>query len=65
MNRKIALFFIVSLILVIPSVSAQKSTSGEKANQKSVKVTIDNEGNIHVMKHVSKFLQFSKTNEFD
>ena len=51
MNRKIILFFIVSLALIIPSVSAQEVSINEKANQKSVKVIIDNEGNIHV-KHV-------------
>jgi hypothetical protein len=51
MHRKIALFFIVSLILVIPSASAQEINISEKANQKLVKVVIDNEGNVHV-KHV-------------
>jgi hypothetical protein len=51
MNRKIALFFIVSLALIFPSVSAQEVSIGEKANQKSVKVVIDNEGNVQV-KHV-------------
>jgi hypothetical protein len=51
MNRKIALFFIISLVLVIPSASAQEIDVSEKANQKSVKVIIDNEGNVHV-KHV-------------
>ena len=51
MNSKIALFFIVSLILIIPSVSAQEVNISEKVNQKSVEVVIDNEGNIHV-KHV-------------
>jgi hypothetical protein len=51
MHRKIALFFIVSLILVIPSASAQEINVSEKANQKLVKVIIDNEGNVHV-KHV-------------
>ena len=51
MNRKIALFFIVSLALVIPSVSAQEINISEKVNQKSVKVIIDDDGGIHV-KHV-------------
>jgi hypothetical protein len=51
MNRKIALFFIVSLILVIPSASAQEINVSEEVNQKSVKVVIDSEGNVHV-KHV-------------
>jgi hypothetical protein len=51
MHRKIALFFIVSLILVIPSASAQEINVSAKADQKSVRVIIDNEGNVHV-KHV-------------
>ncbi|QMU54083.1 MAG: hypothetical protein GKS07_03670 [Nitrosopumilus sp.] len=51
MNGKIALFFIISLVLVIPSTNAQEVNVSEKANQKSVKVIIDNEGNVHV-KHV-------------
>ena len=51
MNRKITLFFIVSLILVIPSAIAQEINVSEKVNQKLVKVVIDSEGNVHV-KHV-------------
>ena len=51
MSKKFALFFIVSLILVIPSASAQEINASEKANQKLVKVIIDNEGNVNV-KHV-------------
>ena len=53
MNKKIALFFIVSLILVIPSSYAQEIAISEEANQKSVKVMIDEQGNVHV-KHVVK-----------
>jgi len=53
MNRKIALFIVVSLILVIPSASAQEIIVSDKANQKSVKVVIDNQGGVHV-KHVIK-----------
>jgi hypothetical protein len=52
MNRKIALFFIVLLVLVIPTVSAQEISVNEKVKQKSVKITIDNEGNVHV-KHIT------------
>jgi len=51
MNTKIVIFTIVSLILVIPSVSAQEVSIGEKPNQKLVKVIISNEGDIHV-KHI-------------
>jgi hypothetical protein len=51
MNTKIVIFTIVSLILVIPSVSAQEINIGEKANQKLVKVIISDEGDIHV-KHI-------------
>ena len=51
MNTKIVIFTIVSLILVIPSVSAQEISIGEKANQKLVKVIISDEGDIHV-KHI-------------
>ena len=35
MNTKITLFIIISLILVIPSTSAQEINIGEKAVQKS------------------------------
>jgi hypothetical protein len=51
MNRKIILFFIVSLILAFPSVSAQEISISEKVKQKSVKVVIGDEGSIHV-KHI-------------
>jgi len=51
MNTRISIFIIILLVLVIPSVSAQEISIGEKANQKSVKVTISDEGDIHV-KHV-------------
>jgi len=51
MNAKIVIFTLVSLILVIPSISAQEVSIGEKANQKSVKVIISDEGDIHV-KHI-------------
>ena len=51
MNTKIVIFTIVSLILVIPSVSAQEINIDEKANQKLVKVVISDEGDIHV-KHI-------------
>ena len=51
MNTKIVIFIIVSLILVVPSVSAQEINIGEKANQKLVKVIISDEGDIHV-KHI-------------
>ena len=51
MSKKLTLFFIVSLILIIPFASAQEVNISEEVNQKSVKVVIDNEGNVHV-KHV-------------
>ena len=53
MNRKIAVLLIVSLVFVIPSVSAQEVSISEEANQKSVTVTIDEQGNVHVM-HIVK-----------
>ena len=46
-----AIFIIISLILVIPSVSAQEVSISEKTRQKSVEVEINEEGEIHV-KHV-------------
>ena len=49
MNKIAPVFIIVLLILVIPSVSAQQVNIGEKANQKSVKVTINETGNVHVI----------------
>jgi hypothetical protein len=51
MNTKIALFIIISLILVIPSASAQVINIGEKAVQKSVEVIINDDNEIHV-KHI-------------
>ena len=49
MNKIIATFTIILLILVIPSVSAQQVNVGEKANQKSVTVTINKTGDVHVV----------------
>jgi len=46
-----AIFIIISLILVIPSTSAQEINIEEKARQKSVEVIISNTGDIHV-KHI-------------
>lgn len=51
MNTKITLFIIISLILVIPSASAQEINIGEKAFQKSVEVVINDDNDIHV-KHI-------------
>ncbi|NQV40165.1 MAG: hypothetical protein HQ505_06460 [Nitrosopumilus sp.] len=51
MNTKITLFIIISLILVIPSASAQEINIGEKAVQKSVEVVINDDNEIHV-KHI-------------
>ena len=51
MDTKIDIFIIISLILVIPTVSAQEVSIDEKANQKSVEVSISDEGDIHV-KHI-------------
>ena len=51
MNSKIVIFIIISLILVIPSASAQEINIGEKAVQKSIQVVISDEGDIHV-KHI-------------
>ncbi len=51
MNRIIALFFIVSMILVFPSVSGQEVSISEKVKQKSVKVIINNDESVHV-KHI-------------
>ena len=49
MNSKIfAILVIVSLVTVIPTAYAQVAI-GEKANQKSVEVRIDSEGNVHVI----------------
>lgn len=49
MNKIIPIFTIILLILVIPSVSAQEINIAEKANQKSVIVTINETGDIHVV----------------
>ena len=49
MNKIVPVFIIVLLILVIPSVSAQQVNIGEKANQKSVIVTINETGDVHVI----------------
>ncbi len=52
MERKIfSLLFIVSLILIIPPISAQEFTISEKADQRSVQVEINEDGEIQV-KHV-------------
>ena len=49
MNSKIfTVFAIIFLVTVIPTSYAQVSV-GEKANQKLVEVTIDSEGNVHVI----------------
>jgi hypothetical protein len=54
MNSKIiASFLIFILILVIPSISAQEISIAGKAQQKSVEITISDEGNAHV-KHIIK-----------
>ena len=45
MNSKIfGIFTIITLILVIPSASAQEINIGDKAKQKSVEVTINESG---------------------
>jgi len=55
MNTKIfASFLILILILVIPSTSAQEINIAAKAGQKSVEVTIGDDGDIHV-KHVVSY----------
>ena len=52
MNSKIfVIFTIISLILVIPSATAQEVNVASKAKQKSVEVTISEAGNVHV-KHI-------------
>ncbi len=51
MNSKIALFCVVFLLVVIPSASGQEIDVVKEANQESVKVTIDERGNVHV-KHI-------------
>jgi len=47
------IFVIILLILVIPSATAQEINIAEKANQKSVIVTINEAGDIHVIHTVS------------
>jgi len=47
--KSIGIFIIILLVLVIPSVAAQEMSIGEKANQKSVTVTINESGGIHVV----------------
>jgi len=47
------IFVIILLILVVPSATAQEINIAEKANQKSVIVTINEAGDIHVMHIVS------------
>jgi len=47
------IFVIILLILVIPSATAQEINIAEKANQKSVIVTINEAGDIHVIHNVS------------
>ncbi len=51
MNTKIALLLVISLFMIVPSVSAQQISVSEEANQKSVTVTVDEQGNVHV-KHI-------------
>ena len=48
-----SIFIVISLIITIPSVSAQEIEIGSKANQKSIEVTIDEVGNVHVQHIVS------------
>ncbi len=50
-TRFLAIFLIISLILVIPLANAQEINIAGKAKQKSVEVTIDDLGNMHV-KHI-------------
>jgi len=47
------IFVIILLMLVIPSATAQEISIAEKANQKSVIVTINEAGDIHVIHTVS------------
>jgi len=51
MNATISIFFIVSLILVLPSAGAQEVNISEQVKQKSIRVTINEDGNVHV-KHI-------------
>ena len=47
--KLIGIFIIILLVLVIPSATAQEMSIGEKANQKSIIVTINESGEIHVI----------------
>ena len=47
--KSIGIFIIILLVLVIPSATAQELSMGEKANQKSIIVTINETGEIHVI----------------
>ncbi len=49
----LSIFVIFSLIIIIPNVNAQEFSFGEKANQKSITVTISDEGNVHVQHLIS------------
>jgi len=51
--KSIGIFIIILLVLVIPSATAQEMSIGEKANQKSIIVTINETGEIHVIHIVS------------
>lgn len=63
MNPKILTIFLIAVLIpVFPFVSAQEVNIGEKAQQKSVTVTISNEGDIHV-KHVVRSLTTPKQME--
>ena len=53
MNWKVFPLFIIILSIIIIPINAQEINSIEKATQKSVKVIINEKGNIHV-KHVVK-----------
>ena len=48
-----SIFIVISLIIVIPSVSAQEIEIGSIAQQKSIEVTIDDVGNVSVQ-HIVK-----------
>ena len=51
--KSIGIFIIILLVLVIPSATAQEVNIAEKANQKSIIVTINETGDIHVI-HIVK-----------
>ena len=48
MKPKTGILLMVLLVLIIPSASAQEINIAEKANQKSIIVTINEMGNVHV-----------------